>query len=200
MLFCVSKRIFAILPMLVVGAVSLSVSAVLIFSAVKMLKRQIKLYNSIRLVELKSSKVRYWAFILIVAFCIFYLTTQIFDPEAPEKVLLTERFAMQAWQYNLTLSLCLILLVSAELFFLMLAFSRSAVVDKGVYTEFRYFDWYHIHDYVIDEDRGVVILSGNKNTFRTIDTTTPPMRVAQNDVPKLKFILNKNKNKFSADG
>ena len=42
-----------------------------------------------------------------------------------------------------------------------------------------------------------MVLSGNKDTFKTLDGTTPPMRVAVNDIPKLKFILNKNKNKFS---
>ena len=78
-----------------------------------------------------------------------------------------------------------------------LARSKSAVVDRGVYSGMRYLDWYHVHDYSIDELHGTVILSSDPYTFFTLSGTTPPLRVAKNDVPKLEFILNKNKNKFS---
>lgn len=185
-----------IVPM-AVGAVSVVVSAVLVFFAVKIIRRQIKLYNSIRLVELKSSKVRYWAFIVLIGFFLFYLTSQIFDPEAPEFEIMHEALGMQLWQCNVTISFAILLLVCCEVFLISLAMAKSAVVDKGIYTEFSYMDWYHVHDYIIDEDRGLVILSGNKYTFQTLDDTTSPLRVAKNDIPKLKFILNKNKNKFS---
>lgn len=182
---------------MVVGAVSVTISAVLIVTSARIIKRQIKLYNSIKLVELKSGKVRYWAFILLIGFFIFYLTSQIFDPAAPEFELMREKLNMHLWQCNLTLGFAILLLLCGELFLLSLAFSKSAVVDKGIYTEFGYMDWYHVHDYIIDEDRGLVILSGNKYTFQTLENTTPPLKVAANDIPKLKFILNKNKNKFS---
>ncbi len=197
MLISVSKTVLGLLPPLLTSLVSVGVSAVLIYFSVKLIKRQFKIYNSIRLVELKSSKLRYWAFLLLIGFFIFYLTSQIFDPEAPEREIMNAVFGMKNWEYNLTLTFAVLMCLSAALLFLTLALSKSAVVDKGIYTEFSYIDWYHVHDYIIDEDRGIVILSSNKDTFQTLKGTTPPMKVAANDIPKLKFILNKNKNKFS---
>lgn len=197
MIVCDMGSILPVLTPILVGAVALTVSVFLVLSAVGIVKRQIKLYNSIRLVELKGGKVRYWAFLLIIGFFMFYLVGQMIDPEAPERELMERLFHMQNVHYLLTLAFILLMLTSALLLMLTLALSKSAVVDKGVYTESVYFDWYHIHDYIIDEDRGLVILSGNKDTFRTLAGTTPPMKVAVNDIPKLKFILNKNKNKFS---
>lgn len=185
------------LPPIVVGVVSLVLGTVLTMAAIRIIRRQIKLYNSIKLVELKSGKVRYWAFVLIIGFFMFYLTSQIFDPQAPELALMQRLLGMKVWQCSTTLAFAVLLLLCCELFLVSLAISKSAVVDKGVYTEFSYMDWYHVHDYIIDEDRGLVILSGNKYTFQTLENTTPPLRVAKNDIPKLKFILNKNKNKFS---
>lgn len=197
MIFSSAQNILPVLTPILVGAVSLTVSAFLVVSAVRILKRQIKLYNSIRLVELRGNKVRYWAFILLLCFFIFYLIGQMIDPAAPERRLMERLLYMETAHYILTLTFVIVMLVGALLLMLALALSKSAVVDKGVYTESTYFDWYHIHDYIIDEDRGIVILSGNKDTFRTLDGTTPPLKVAVNDIPKLKFILNKNKNKFS---
>ena len=197
MILSVSQSILPVIPPILVGAVSIVVSAFLIFAAVGIIKRQVRLYNSIRLVELKGGKVRYFAFMLLIGFFIFYITGEMIDPAAPEREFMARLFGMETVHYMLTLSFLLLVLVVSLLFMLVLALARSAVVDKGVYTESAYFDWYHIHDYIIDEDRGVVVLSGNKDTFKTLDGTTPPMKVAINDIPKLKFILNKNKNKFS---
>ncbi|MCI9032253.1 MAG: hypothetical protein HFK09_07055 [Clostridia bacterium] len=197
MIFAFSQSILPVIPPILVGAVSLTVTAFLLVAAVGIIKRQIRLYNSIRLVELKGGKIRYFAFMLLIGFFIFYITGQMIDPAAPERELMTRLFGMGTAHYMITLSFVLLTLVVSLMFMLVLALARSAVVDKGVYTESAYFDWYHIHDYIIDEDRGIVVLSGNKDTFKTLDGTTPPMRVAVNDIPKLKFILNKNKNKFS---
>lgn len=197
-MFGILKTVLQLTLPLLVCAVAVCVSAFLITATVRQIKRQVKLYNSIKLVELKSGKIRYWAFIPLIAFFVFYLVTQIFDPQAPERVMMSELFALKNWQYNMTLSFAVLLLAAVEAFLLTLALSKSAVVDKGIYTEYSYLDWYRVHDYIIDEDRGVVILSSNKYTFRTLDGTTPPMKVAANDIPKLKFILNKNKNKFSS--
>lgn len=71
------------------------------------------------------------------------------------------------------------------------------MVDKGVYTNFDMLDWHQVRDYIIDEEQGILVLSSDKNTFSTLRRLTTPFKVAKSDVQKLKFILNKNKNKFS---
>ena len=200
MIVCAAKIIITIKPYVLpvfVGAVCLVVSAVLVLAAVRQIKRQIKLYNSISLVELKSFKWHYYAFICLVALFIFYAVTQMADPEAPEIALMEKRLNMKRWHTNVVLGMLVGLMVCLEFLLVVLSRSRSAVVDRGVYSGMRYLDWYHVHDYIIDEARGNVILSSSKYTFFTLSGTTPPMRVAKNDIPKLKFILNKNKNKFS---
>lgn len=185
-----------VLPVLM-GVVCVIVGATLALTAVRQIKRQLKLYNSITLVELKNFKWHYYVFICVTAFFIFYVITQMADPAAPEIALMYETLGMKRWQTNITLGFVTGLLFCVEFILVVLARSRSAVVDRGVYSGMRYLDWYNVHDYIIDEDRGQVILSSDKYTFFTLRGTTPPLHVAKNDIPKLKFILNKNKNKFS---
>ena len=185
------------LPILV-GVVSIAVGGVLIAFTVRQIMHQVKLHNSITLVELKSFKWHYYVFIVIIAFLIFFDITQMADPQAPELNRLYATFEMKRWQANIVLGALLGLLLCVEFFLVVLARSKSAVVDKGVYSGILFIDWYHVHDYIIDEANGKVILSSDKETFSTLRGTTPPLRVAKNDIPKLKFILNKNKNKFSA--
>lgn len=198
--FCAPKIIVTIEPFVLpvlVGAVCFAVGAVLVMTTVKQIQRQIKLYNSITLVELKNFKWHYYVFICLVAFLIFCIVTQMIDPLSPEVVLMNEVFKMKRWQTNVVLGAVCGLMLCVEFLLVTLARSRSAVVDRGVYSGMRYLDWYHVHDYIIDEERGQVILTSESSTFSTLRGTTPPLRVAKNDIPKLKFILNKNKNKFS---
>lgn len=200
MLNAVKKIIFTVAPFalpVIVGIVCAIVGGVLIAVAVRQIRRQVKLYNSITLVELKSFKWHYFVFIFVAAFFVFYVITQMADYAAPEVNVMSENLNMQRWQVNLTLAFMLYLLLAVEFLLIVLARSKSAVVDKGIYSGMRYLDWYHVHDYIIDEERGHVILSSDKYTFFTLRGTTPPLKVAKNDIPKLKFILNKNKNKFS---
>lgn len=200
MLECANKVINSIKPFLLptlVGIVCVAVGAVLVTAAVRQIRRQIKLYNSITLVELKNFKWHYLVFAGITAFFIFYDITQMADPQGPEAVLMSEAMGMKRWQTNVMLGALLGLLLCVEFFLVVLMKSRSAVVDRGIYSGMRYLDWYHVHDYIIDEERGHVILSSDRYTFFTLRGTTPPLKVAKNDIPKLKFILNKNKNKFS---
>lgn len=201
MLFCINKVIRVVQPYVLpvlVGAVCLVVSVALVLSAVSQIRRQVKLYNSITLVELKSFKWHYLIIMGVVGFFIFYDITQMADPQAPEATLMLTQLNMQRWQTNIMLGAILGLLLCVEFFFAVLIRSKSAVVDKGIYSGMRYLDWYHVHDYIIDESRGNVILSSDKHTFSSLRGTTPPLKVARNDIPKLKFILNKNKNKFSS--
>lgn len=185
-----------VLPVLV-GAVCIVAGAALVTIAVRQIKKQIKLYNSITLVELKNYKWHYYAFVFFVALFIFYAVTQMADPAAPEFALLARTLKMKRWHCNIVLGAVVGFLLCVEFFLVTLLRSKSAVVDRGVYCGLRYLDWYHVHDYIIDETKGTVILSSDPYTFFTLRGTTPPLRVAKNDIPKLKFILNKNKNKFS---
>ncbi|MDR2202257.1 MAG: hypothetical protein LBP26_05805 [Clostridiales bacterium] len=180
--------------MIIVGTV---VGVACIVFGAGLIKRQIKLYNSITLVELKSTKAHYMLFAPPVAFLIIFTVFQMIDPAASEVALNAERLGMRRWQTNLTLGFLLFLLVSVEFLLVVLLQSKGGVVDRGIYTSILYLDWYHVHDYIIDEERCVVILTSQKDTFATLRGTTPPLRVSKNDVDKLKFILNKNKNKFS---
>lgn len=182
---------------ILVACVCSVVSVLLAVVTFKLIRRQIKLHNSIRLVELKSFKLHYWAIVCVLLFLEFFCFTQLFDPVAPERELVTRLIDMRLWQYNTCLSFVIVLTTAVVVFFAAVALSKCAVVDGGVFTAFSFLDWYHVHDYLIDEDKGIVILSGNKQTFRTLASTTPPLRVAKEDIAKLKFILNKNKNKFS---
>ncbi len=200
MLESANKVITSIKPFLLptlVAIVCIAVGAVLATATVRQIRRQIKLYNSITLVELKNFKWHYLVFAGITAFFIFYDITQMADPQGPEAVLMSEAMGMKRWQTNVMLGALLGLLLCVEFFLIVLMKSRSAVVDRGIYSGMRYLDWYHVHDYIIDEERGHVILSSDRYTFFTLRGTTPPLKVAKNDIPKLKFILNKNKNKFS---
>ena len=201
MQFSAAKFILVIEPYVlpvIVGVVSLAVGGVLIAFTIRQIIRQVKLHNSITLVELRSFKWHYYVFIGVIAFLIFFDITQMADPEAPELIRMDDMFGMTRWQSNIVLGALLGLMVFAEFFLVVLAYSKSAVVDKGVYCGMGFTDWYHVQDYIIDENSGRVILSSDKGTFSTLRGTTTPMRVAKNDVPKLKFILNKNKNKFSS--
>ena len=199
---CMARFIFCAVPSIVLPIIMVAVGGVIgalcIAYAVKLIKRQIKLSNSITLVELKSTKIHYWIFALCAAFFFVYVLFQMTDPNGPELLLLQKYFSMPRWQALLMLGFLAFMLICALFLLVVLIRCRGGVVDKGVYTAVRYLEWYHVHDYIIDEEKCVVILSADKDTFKTLKGTTPPLKVAKNDIPKLKFILNKNKNKFSS--
>lgn len=177
-----------------------SVSAVLVFQTVHIIMRQIKLYHSINLVELKTNKYVYWIIAAIFGFLIFYVVMQMADPEAPCVTEFYALFGVGRTYTNIALMIVLIVLIAAESFIVTLGLSKNAVVDKGVYSNFGMLDWHHVRDYVIDEERCTLMLTSDKRTFSTLGGLTPPFKVKKGDIQKLKFILNKNKNKFSAFG
>ena len=182
---------------IITAVVSCGAAAVLIEKLVKLILRQIKLYHSIMLVELKTRKIIYWLFAVIIGFLIFYLIMQMADPDAPSVNEFYRLFGVGRLYTNITLMFVLIVMIAAEAFVVMLGISKNAVVDKGIYTNFDMLDWHQVRDYIIDEQRGILMLSSDKNTFSTLRNITTPFRVAKTDVHKLKFILDKNKNKFS---
>ncbi|MCM1367978.1 MAG: hypothetical protein NC184_04125 [Roseburia sp.] len=182
---------------IIVAVIALSATAVLIEKSVKLISRQIKLYHSINLVELKTGKAVYWTFSVIIGFLIFYIIMQMADAEAPSVAEFNRLFGVGRTPANIALMFALILMIAAEFFIVLLGISKNAVVDKGIYSGLGMLDWHQVRDYIIDEERGILVLSSDRNTFSTLNRLTPPFKVAKNDVQKLKFILNKNKNKFS---
>lgn len=182
---------------IITAIVCCATSAAIIEKLVTLILRQIKLAHSITLVELKTRKVIYWVFSVIIGFLIFYVIMQMADPAAPTVTEFRRLFGVGRLYANIALMFVLIVTICAEAFIIMLGISKNAVVDKGIYTNFDMLDWHQVRDYIIDENRGVLMLSSDKKTFSTLRNLTTPFRVAKSDVQKLKFILNKNKNKFS---
>ncbi len=182
---------------IITAIIATAVTAVLVRQVVRLVMRQIKLYHSINLVELRTSKLAYWVFAALIGALIFFTVMSMFNPDAPGTVAMCEMFDVPHAKVNVALMFGLIVMFAAETFVVVLAVSRTAVVDKGVYTNFGMLDWHQVRDYIIDEERCVLVLSSDKNTFSTLNSLTTPFRVKREDIQKLKFILNKNKNKFS---
>ncbi len=182
---------------IITAVASLAVAAVIIEKTVRLISRQVRLKRSINLVELKTRKIVHWIFAVLVGFMIFYVIMQMTDAEAPSVQAFAAMFGVGRLYTNIALMFVLVVMTAVEVFVVSLALCRNAVVDKGVYTNFDMLHWHQVHDYIIDEERGILVLSADKNTFSTLKHLTTPFRVKKNDVQKLKFILNKNKNKFS---
>lgn len=186
-----------IITIIITAVVCSAVSAVLIYRTTRMIMSQVKLKRSITLVELNTAKIAYWVFAGVVALLMFLVIAKMsssyaFGVGQLERILGSNRLGT-----NIALMFVLILLISAEALIVTLGLSRNAVVDKGVYTNFGIMDWHRVRDYVIDEARGILVLTSDRRTFSTLNGLTPPFRVKKSDIQKLKFILNKNKNKFS---
>lgn len=186
-----------IATVVITAVVGLGVGAIAIERAVRLILRQIALYHSINLVELKTRKIVYWIAAAVVGFMIFYVIMQMADAEAPVLATFDALFGVGRTHTNIALMFLLVVLIAVEFFVVVLGLCRNAVVDKGVYTGLEMLDWHQVRDYVIDEERGILVLSSDKQTFSTLKHLTTPFRVSKPDIAKLKFILNKNKNKFS---
>lgn len=186
-----------LITVIVTAITSCAASAALIEKLVRLILRQVKLAHSIMLVELKTRKLVYWIFAVVIGFLIFYVIMQMVDPDAPCVADFKSTFGVGRMHTNIALMFVLVVMTAAESVIVLLGISRNAVVDKGVYTNFDMLDWHQVRDYIIDENRGTLILSSDKRTFSTLRHLTTPFKVAKSDVQKLTFILNKNKNKFS---
>ncbi len=182
---------------IITALVCVGVTAVIVWQIVLLIMRQRKLYHSIQLVELKPSKVIYWVFAFIVGLFIIYILLQIADGGSASMRAFAELFGVGRKHANTVFLFVLLAMTATEAFIIGLAVSRSAVVDKGVYTNFGMLDWHQVRDYIVDEKKGMLILTSDRDTFSTLRNITTPFRISKGDVEKLKFILNKNKNKFS---
>ncbi len=185
-----------IITVVVTALAALSVAAVIVVKIARLIARQLKLYHSINLVELRSNKTVYWIFSGVVGVAIIYLVMQMSTDGTTARIFYA-LFGASRPLTNVALMFALILMIVTEVYLVALGLSRNAVVDKGIYTDIALLDYHLVHDYIIDEKRGILVLSADKDTFSTLKNLTVPFRVKKSDIPKLKFILNKNKNKFS---
>lgn len=189
-----------IITAIILAVTSVAAAAVMVYHAVRLVLRRIKLNHSIMLVELKTHKIMYWIFAGVIGALMIVIIMQMSDSESFSVVLFSELYGVQRTHAVVALVFPLIAMIGAEAFIIALCIGKNAVVDKGVYTDYSMLDWHQVRDYIIDEERGILVLSADKATFSTLKSLTTPFRVKKNDIEKLKFILNKNKNKFSGFG
>ncbi|MCL2061086.1 MAG: hypothetical protein FWH03_00470 [Firmicutes bacterium] len=181
----------------IIVAACAACGAVCAVCAARLVKRQLKLNRSITLIALRSTKAHYIVCMSILFTALVFTVLTLAGAFPFEFDLLLTAYGMTRWQIYAALGSLAALLLCAEFLLTVLCCAKSAVVDRGVYAALNYLDWYHVHDYIIDESKGVVVLSADKATFSVTKGMTAPLRVKKDDIPKLKFILNKNKNKFS---
>lgn len=110
------------LAIVIISAIaSVAVTAAIVRWVVLLIMRQIKLYRSINLVELKTNKIVYWIFAGVVGFMIFYLIMQMSDAQAPSVVAFREMFGVSRLQVNIAFMFALIVMIAAETFIITLA-------------------------------------------------------------------------------
>jgi len=159
--------------------------------------KQRKLINSIVLVEFKSVKWHYVVGLIITGVFLFFTSLALGGVLGLENTIMSQQYSFAPWQTTLIYVVLLFLLLAIALLLIMLIAAKSAIVDKGIYITLNYLHWYNVHDYIINEITGKVVLTTCRETFSTLRGTTVPLKVVKEDMAKLKFILDKNKNKFS---
>jgi len=172
-------------------------SLMLAVTIVARLKEQKRLRSSIRLVELKNFKLHSMVFAIISAVLCLYLVGQTLDKASPERKFFITNFELSYLEFVIISVSVEVFLLIFCLFFTICSLSKSAVVDRGIYTGYGFIEWNDVYDFMVDEKSGRAVFTVNKESFSTMSGTTPLYRVMQKDVNKLVFILNKNKNRFN---
>lgn len=175
--------------------IAAAVTVLSVYYTVRTLRQQIKLYNSIQLVILKTRHIQYLiagsAFFAAAILCFALLL-------GGDSV-----FEFCAGAYSLSAPLVTLILIMLILMLLALGalngvmfFSRSAIVDRGIQTPNRFVSWHRLYYYLVDEEKNKLLFSVNKKGPYTLMETFGAFSFNINDIEKIKFILNKNKNKF----
>jgi len=144
---------------------------------------------------MKQNKLTAYISLAVVAFIIVFAVSQIFDGDGPEIINLRYRYSLNRAFAIVLLSAITFLGISIALVAGTGIINSSAVMDKGLTNAGRFYDWYNLYDYLVDKNNRLTV-STEKLTFLTLKGTLPPAKVREEDIPKLEFILNKNKNKF----
>lgn len=179
--------VFFLLAAIIVAAV--------VFLLRRMISQQIKLHNCISLVELKSNKIRYYICFGLCFLPMIYAVMSIVDIRDGLSDFYV-RLDISKVSVVLVMVAVMIIFLSLAALMFVLSYSKCALVDKGVYTQVHFFEWYQIYDYYVDEKRNCVILSRDRRGVYSFKGMSVPLRFRKEDIEKLKFILNRNKNKF----
>jgi len=162
-------------------------------TAVRRLVFRLKQRSIITLVEMRQSKLTSYISLAVIAVVVVIVIAQIFN--GPEISVLYYQYSLNRVFATILLSAITLLGVSVALVVGVALINLCAVMDKGLANAGRFYDWYNLHDYLMD-DKNRLTVSTQKLTVLTFKGTLPPAKVREEDVPKLEFILNKNKNKF----
>ncbi|HEY8390766.1 MAG TPA: DUF5673 domain-containing protein [Clostridia bacterium] len=168
-----------------------------VFFLVKTIKHQHRLKYSITIISLKTNKFFYWLLDILLAFTAIICIFLMIEPEG--KFLTKELYSI--WNMNtlyvrITMLLLFIIICCIMSISIMMTIAKSAVVNDGIYTAVYFLDWHHLYDFYFEKKGNKVIVSNNRNGALTLSGTSTPLKFSKNDGEKLKFLLNKNKNKF----
>lgn len=159
-------------------------------------RQQIKLYHSIQLVILRRNRTHFLimaclAFALFV-FCLVGAASRIdFFYDRPY-----ETYGIGAVMMRISYVMLSLFSAAATAVFVVLFVSKCAIVDRGIQLPGRLIDWHRLYYYYVDEIKYNVIISLNKKGPYTLMGLHGPYKFDRIDLEKLKFILNKNRNKF----
>ncbi len=168
-----------------------------VFFLIITIRHQHRLKYSITIIALKTNKIFYWMLDILIAFAILACVSLLIDPY--NSILTKELY--EIWNMNTlyvrsTLLLLLVILSCSLSITVMLTIAKSAVVNDGIYTAVYFLDWHHLYDFHFEKGDNKVVVSNNRNGALTLSGTSTPLKFSKNDRDKLKFLLNKNKNKF----
>jgi len=179
-------------------AVGVSALATIVLTAIIIarLREQKKLHSSIQLVQLKTFRLHCIVFAIAGGLFLLFLVGQTLDSASPERRFLIGMFGLKKAEFIIMSVAIEVFLFAFTFFYAICTFSKCAVVDKGVYTCYGFVGWSDIYDYIVNENNGRVIFTVNKESFSSMRGTTQPYKVQPEEISKIVFILNKNKNKF----
>jgi len=170
--------------------------AVIARYCLRAVRAQTKLYNSIQLVVLKNAKVQYLAAAALSAALLVLCIVLAALPGSGARAYLIRLYGMSEPAVTATFVCLCLIWFSVATPLLIMYFSRAAIVDRGIYIAGRFIDWHRLYYYYVDEDKHSFILSTNKKGPYALKGVFGPCRFDRIDEEKVKFILNKNRNKF----
>lgn len=168
-----------------------------VFFLVRTIRHQHRLKYSITIISLKTNKFFYWVLDIMLFFVLVVCVSLLIDPKG--NFLTKELYGI--WNMNTlyvrsVLFLLSVIVLCGLSITVMMTFAKSAVVNDGIYTAVYFLDWHHLYDFHFEKKGNKVVVSNNRNGALTLSGTSTPLRFSKNEREKLKFILNKNKNKF----
>lgn len=161
------------------------------------IRHQRRLKYSITIISLKTNKFFYW---LLDIFLVLVFVMLVYIFIKPQNSILTKelysQWNLKTGEIRIVLSLLMVINLSCLAISAILTYAKSAVVNDGIYTAIYFLDWNHLYDFYFEKKGNKVIVSNNRNGALTLSGTSTPLKFDSADREKLKFLLNKNKNKF----